>query len=425
MRPIVIVSGVLGGGSALVFAAAAVVASLFPNGTLVAANPWGDGRFVRAMPAIGAPVMVNDTSGGGWTGPAPVTVGGGGVALPPDVVVPDVGAGRDAEPVMRAGLVVTGVLGTGTVLVFALAGLVATLFPNGTLVASGWSGGFGGGGGRKGRRRRSRRSRCRPPAVPEKGVRDPGRDRPDEHGRGPPAAALTRRAPGRAEGGATPPTLYSAGHALPLTILRQQRPRAGQDPAADRSHQRARARVRGPLRRRDPRADRPDPRRDRGGGGARGALRRRAPPPGPRAAPRPHQGAPQARERAAPEGARRADPRGVRRRPRGHEADDGDAPVRRPADGRDRAPPGPDRRDADRRGQDPHPDARRGAQRPHRPGRPRRDRQRLPRAPRRAMDGPGLPLPRPVGGRHHPRHVVPVRARLPDDRRAADQPAAR
>ncbi len=46
---------------------------------------------------------------------------------------------------MRAGLVVTGVLGTGTALVFALAALVATLFPNGTLVASSWSGGFGGG----------------------------------------------------------------------------------------------------------------------------------------------------------------------------------------------------------------------------------------------------------------------------------------
>ena len=42
---------------------------------------------------------------------------------------------------MRAGLVVTGVLGTGTVLVFALAGLVATLFPNGTLVATNWNGG--------------------------------------------------------------------------------------------------------------------------------------------------------------------------------------------------------------------------------------------------------------------------------------------
>ena len=39
--------------------------------------------------------------------------------------------------------------------------------------------------------------------------------------------------------------------------------------------------------------------------------------------------------------------------------------------------------------------------------------------------GPGVPLPRAVGGRHHPRHVVPVRARLPDHRRAPDQPPAR
>jgi hypothetical protein len=42
---------------------------------------------------------------------------------------------------MKAGLVVTGVLGTGSVLVFALAGLVATLFPNGTLVNASWNGG--------------------------------------------------------------------------------------------------------------------------------------------------------------------------------------------------------------------------------------------------------------------------------------------
>jgi len=41
---------------------------------------------------------------------------------------------------MKAGLVVTGVLGTGTVLVFALAGVVATLFPNGTLVNASWNG---------------------------------------------------------------------------------------------------------------------------------------------------------------------------------------------------------------------------------------------------------------------------------------------
>jgi len=51
---------------------------------------------------------------------------------------------------MRAGLLVTGVLGTGTVLVFALAGLVATMFPNGSLVASSWNGGFAEGGWGKG-----------------------------------------------------------------------------------------------------------------------------------------------------------------------------------------------------------------------------------------------------------------------------------
>jgi hypothetical protein len=43
---------------------------------------------------------------------------------------------------MRAGAIVTGVLGVGTVLVFAAAALVSTLFPNGTTVAAGWNGGM-------------------------------------------------------------------------------------------------------------------------------------------------------------------------------------------------------------------------------------------------------------------------------------------
>ena len=42
---------------------------------------------------------------------------------------------------MRAAAIVTGVLGTGTVLVFALAGLVATMFPSGALVNASWNGG--------------------------------------------------------------------------------------------------------------------------------------------------------------------------------------------------------------------------------------------------------------------------------------------
>ena len=40
---------------------------------------------------------------------------------------------------MRAGAIVTGVLGLGTALVFALAAMTATLFPNGTIVSSGWN----------------------------------------------------------------------------------------------------------------------------------------------------------------------------------------------------------------------------------------------------------------------------------------------
>jgi hypothetical protein len=43
---------------------------------------------------------------------------------------------------MRQIVIVSGVLGGGSALVFALAGLVATLFPNGSLVASSWNGGF-------------------------------------------------------------------------------------------------------------------------------------------------------------------------------------------------------------------------------------------------------------------------------------------
>ncbi len=52
---------------------------------------------------------------------------------------------------MRAGVIVTGVMGLGTALVFAVAALTSTLFPNGTVVGGGMNGmmverGFGGGG---------------------------------------------------------------------------------------------------------------------------------------------------------------------------------------------------------------------------------------------------------------------------------------
>jgi hypothetical protein len=42
---------------------------------------------------------------------------------------------------MRAGFIVTGVLGIGTALVFGAAALVSLAFPNGATVAAGWNGG--------------------------------------------------------------------------------------------------------------------------------------------------------------------------------------------------------------------------------------------------------------------------------------------
>ena len=43
---------------------------------------------------------------------------------------------------MRRILICTGVLGGGTAIVFALAGLTALAFPQGSVVASGWNGGW-------------------------------------------------------------------------------------------------------------------------------------------------------------------------------------------------------------------------------------------------------------------------------------------
>lgn len=39
---------------------------------------------------------------------------------------------------MRAGFIVTGVLGIGTALVFSAAALASAMFPNGATVSSGW-----------------------------------------------------------------------------------------------------------------------------------------------------------------------------------------------------------------------------------------------------------------------------------------------
>ena len=73
---------------------------------------------------------------------------------------------------------------------------------------------------------------------------------------------------------------------------------------------------------------------------------------------------------------------------------------------------GTHRGDEDRRGQDAgrHPAAL--PERAHRQGRAPGHGERLPGAPRRPVDGPGLPLPRPVGGLDHPRHQLPLRPHL-------------
>ena len=137
------------------------------------------------------------------------------------------------------------------------------------------------------------------------------------------------------------------------------------------------------------------------------------------------------RERARNGGvARRPAARDVRPGARGLAPPDGHAPLRRPDDRRHGAPLRLDRRDEDRRGQDADRHARRGAQRARRRGRPRRHRQRLPRPPRRRVDEPDLQRARPVRrraaehaalrgearrlrGRHHLRHQLRVRLRLP------------
>ena len=164
---------------------------------------------------------------------------------------------------------------------------------------------------------------------------------------------------------------------------------------------------------------------------ARGADRRRAPPPRPGAPPRARQGAPQARQPGDPGRPRRDPARRLRHGSRGDGPHARDAPLRRAADRRGRPPPGQDRRDADRRGQDPRRAACGDPERDRRQGRPHRHGQRLPGPARPAVDGPDLPLPRPDRG-HDPgpavgrrRGVVRVRAGLPHERRASRQPATR
>ena len=77
MRPALICTGVLGTGTALVFAAAALVSVMFPTGTRVAAG-WNGGMMMKggwAAPAVPAPAPVNRVDGG-W-----VTVDDSGVPV--------------------------------------------------------------------------------------------------------------------------------------------------------------------------------------------------------------------------------------------------------------------------------------------------------------------------------------------------------
>ena len=58
MRRILVCTGVLGGGTAIVFALAAATAMLFPQGTLVRPNFNGDLMFAQPGVNFGGPVMV-------------------------------------------------------------------------------------------------------------------------------------------------------------------------------------------------------------------------------------------------------------------------------------------------------------------------------------------------------------------------------
>lgn len=82
MRRVVICSGVLGGGTALVFALAALTAALFPHGTIVPGNQFGWGGPMvlmddaQVMPAIEVAVpqrgpMILGDDFGGFPDPGP------------------------------------------------------------------------------------------------------------------------------------------------------------------------------------------------------------------------------------------------------------------------------------------------------------------------------------------------------------------
>ncbi len=78
MRRLLIVTGVLGGGTALTFAAAVLAASLFPNGGTVGGGGWASSGADRGI-LLPAPAPGIGTNGG-WT----VVDAGPGTTVTPD-----------------------------------------------------------------------------------------------------------------------------------------------------------------------------------------------------------------------------------------------------------------------------------------------------------------------------------------------------
>jgi hypothetical protein len=61
MRRILVCTGVLGGGTALVFALAAATSMLFPQGTLVSTAGWGlNERFMKENAFPRGPAILDD-----------------------------------------------------------------------------------------------------------------------------------------------------------------------------------------------------------------------------------------------------------------------------------------------------------------------------------------------------------------------------
>ena len=106
MKRILVCTGILGGGTALVFALAALTAIAFPQGTRLAAgwnganggpwvkDAWGGGVAVpMPAPAVEVAPFVIERGGDGFAIPDP-----GFKPLPGDLVVPDASAGIEVAP---------------------------------------------------------------------------------------------------------------------------------------------------------------------------------------------------------------------------------------------------------------------------------------------------------------------------------------